>query len=73
MNIDIAGWIDGILTDGVVQILNLFSMGLGVGLIFLGVNDLKKGKPDEKVWNVVAILVGAVMLGQNLLNLFGVW
>jgi len=73
MNIDIAGWIDGILTDGVVQILNLFSMGLGVGLIFWGVNDLKKGKPDEKVWNVVTILVGAVMLGRNLLNLFGVW
>jgi len=68
VDLDIAGWIDGILSDGVLQVMTFLSIAIGIGLIFWGVTNFKQS--EGKVWNVIAVLVGVVMIVRNLFNLF---
>ena len=71
-DLDISGWIDNFLTNDVVQILTFISITSGIGLIIGGLNSHKKVETHNKIWCKIMILVGALMLGRNLLSLFGI-
>ena len=73
MELDIQGWIDSILTDGVLQMLTFVSIAVGIGLIIGGISSHKKAEPQNRVWCKLMIVVGLIMLGRNLLSLFGIW
>ena len=66
--VDIDGWIDGLLSDSLLRGLSWVSIVFGIGLVFWGVATFKKS--DENFWNIVAILVGGAVLGRNLFDLF---
>ena len=73
MRLDIQGWIDGILTDGVLQVMTFVSIAVGIGLIIGGMSSHKKAESHNRIWCKLMIVVGTIMLGRNLLSLFGIW
>jgi len=72
MHLDIQGWVDEILTDGVLQMLTLVSIAVGIGLIIGGISSHKKAEPHNRVWCKLMIVIGTIMVGRNLLSLFGI-
>jgi len=76
MSFDIGEWIENMVSSDVLQspMMILINVVIGIGLVVWGAIDYKnKEKERDKIWNIIAVLLGAVMLGRNLLSLLGIW